>query len=114
VNVQTALQNPDSILNFYRRLLRVRKQSEALRRGQWRTLVHYPHEHMVYLRETKTETVLVAINFSYEQSFKRDVEIDIEDWTVLLSTHYETGKLIDLADNLQSFEVSILQKIRED
>ena len=112
VNVQTALQKPDSILNFYRRLLRVRKQSEALRRGQWRTLLHYPHEHMVYLRETKAETVLVAINFSYEQPFKRDVTIDGESWTVLLSTHYETGKLIDLADSLQAFEVSILQKIR--
>ena len=114
LNVQTALQKPDSILNFYRQLLRVRKQSEALRRGQWRTLIHYPHEHLVYLRETETETVLVVINFSYEQAFKRDVEIDSEDWTVLLSTHYETGKLIDLTENLQAFEVSILQKIRED
>ena len=114
LNVQTALQKPDSILNFYRQLLRVRKQSEALRRGQWRTLIHYPHEHLTYLRETETETVLVVINFSYEQAFKRDVEIDSEDWTVLLSTHYETGKLIDLAENLQAFEVSILQKIRED
>lgn len=113
INVQTALEKPDSILNFYRQLLRVRKQSEALRRGQWRTLVHYPHEHMVYLRETDTETVLVAINFFYEQAFKRDVDIAGEDWTVLLSTHYETGKLINLAENLQSFEVSILQKIRK-
>lgn len=114
LNVQTALQQPDSILNFYRRLLRLRKQSEALRLGRWRTLVHYPHEHMVYVRETDTETVLIAINFSYEQPFKRDVPIDGESWTVLLSTHYETGKLIDLTDNLQAFEVSILQKIRED
>ncbi|MEO1180003.1 MAG: alpha-glucosidase [Cyanobacteria bacterium J06636_28] len=114
LNVQTALQKPDSILNFYRQLLRVRKQSEALRRGQWRTLIHYPHEHLAYLRETENETVLVVINFSYEQAFKRDVEIDSEDWTVLLSTHYETGKLIDLTENLQAFEVSILQKIRED
>ncbi|MEM9487229.1 MAG: alpha-amylase family glycosyl hydrolase, partial [Cyanobacteria bacterium P01_F01_bin.116] len=114
LNVQTALQKPDSILNFYRRLLRVRKQSEALRWGQWRTLIHYPHEHLAYLRETETETVLIAINFSYEQAFKRDVEIDSEGWIVLLSTHYETGKLIDLTENLQSFEVSILQQIRVD
>lgn len=110
LNVQTALQQSDSILNFYRQLLRVRKQSEALRRGSWRTLVHHPHEHMVYLRETATETVLVAINFSYEQSFERDIAVDPENWTVLLSTYYGTGKQIDLAKNLQSFEVSILQK----
>ncbi|MGD1857835.1 MAG: alpha-glucosidase [Leptolyngbyaceae cyanobacterium] len=111
VNVQTALQKSDSILSFYRQLLRVRKQSKALRQGRWRTLVHYPHEHMVYLRETESEVVLVAINFSYEQPFARDVVINSESWTVLLSTCYETGKVIDLADSLQPFEVSILQKI---
>lgn len=111
VNVQTALQEPGSILNFYRRLIQVRKQSHALRQGRWRTLIHYPHEHMAYLRETDTETVLVAINFAYEQPFIRDVPIDEAGWTVLLSTDYEAGKQIDLADTLKPFEVSILQKI---
>ena len=67
---------------------------------------------MAYVRETETEIVLIAINFGYEQPFYRDVEIDGESWTVLLSTHYGTGKLVDLAENLESFEVSILQKIR--
>ncbi|MGB0564724.1 MAG: glycoside hydrolase family 13 protein [Spirulinaceae cyanobacterium] len=112
VNVQQAQQDPDSIWNFYRQLLQVRKQSNALRRGEWRSLIYYPHEHLAYLRETEQEIVLVAINFFYEQPFKRDVAIDPEGWTVLLSTHYETGKSIDLAENLQPFEVSILQKLR--
>ena len=114
LNVETALQQPDSILNFYRQLLQIRKQSNALRRGKWRTLLHYPHEHMVYVRETKRETVLIAINFSYEQPFTINDPIDRESWTVLLSTHYESGKIIDLADNLNPFEVSILQKMRND
>ena len=110
VNVQQELQEPDSILNFYRRLLQVRKQSAALQWGDWRSLIHYPHEHMVYLRETDTETVLVAINFSYEQPLTMDVSVGREAWTVLLSTEFEASKLIDLPDNLQAFEVSILQK----
>ncbi|MEL6399142.1 MAG: alpha-glucosidase [Cyanobacteria bacterium J06626_4] len=110
VNVQQELQEPDSILNFYRQLLQVRKQSAALQWGNWRSLIHYPHEHMVYLRETDTETVLVAINFSYEQPLTMDVSVGREAWTVLLSTEFEAGKLIDLPENLQAFEVSILQK----
>ena len=110
VNVQQELQESDSILNFYRQLLQVRKQSAALQWGDWRSLIHYPHEHMVYLRETDTETVLVAINFSYEQPLTMDVSVGREAWTVLLSTEFEAGKLIDLPDNLQAFEVSILQK----
>ena len=112
LNVVNALQKTDSILNFYRQLIRVRKQSTALRRGKWRSLIHYPYEHLAYLRETATETVLIVINFAYEQPFALDVPINKENWTVLLSTVYETGKVIDLADNLTAFEVSLFQKIR--
>jgi alpha-glucosidase len=112
LNVNAALQDPDSTLNFYRRLLQVRRHSEALRCGRWSTLIHYPHEHMAYLRETETETVLVAINFAFEQPFVRDVPIEREAWTVLLSTDYETDKLINLPETLQPFEVTILQKTR--
>lgn len=110
VNVKSTISIPDSILNFYRQLIKVRKQSVALRQGRWRSLIHYPHEHMAYLRETADETVLIAINFSYEQPFAIDIEIDRENWTVLLSTAYGVGKQIDLAETLQPFEVSILQK----
>lgn len=111
LNVQAALQQPDSILNFYRRLLQIRKRSEALQQGSWRTLIHYPHEHLAYVRETETETILIAINFAGEQSFQRDVEIEQNDWKILLSTHYTAGAQMNLAEMLQPFEVSILQKI---
>ncbi len=111
VNVAAALQQPDSILNFYRALIRVRKQCKALRQGRWRSLIYYPNEHLAYLRETDTETVLIAINFTYEQPFTWDVPIDRDNWQVLLSTDYEASKVIALPEMLQSFEVSILQKL---
>ncbi|PSN19358.1 glucohydrolase [filamentous cyanobacterium CCP5] len=110
LNVEKALADPNSILNFYQQLIRIRQQSSALRRGSWRSLVNYPHEHLVYLRETSAETVLVAINFSYEKPFEVDYPLNRDDWRVLLSTDYESGKVIDLADTLKPFEVSILQK----
>lgn len=110
LNVAAALQDPDSILNFYRRLIQVRQRSNALRWGSWRTLIHYPHEHLAYLRETEAETVLVVLNFSYEQPFAMDIPIERENWRVLLSSRFDTGKLIDLPENLNPFEVSILQK----
>ncbi|MGB3201987.1 MAG: alpha-glucosidase [Nodosilinea sp.] len=112
VNVRSELADDDSILHFYRRLLKVRKGSEALRRGRWRCLIHYPHEHLAYLRETNAETVLVAINFAFEKPFTLDVPIDKNSWTVLLSTDYGTGEQMDLAETLQPFEVSILRKNR--
>ncbi|MEL7333822.1 MAG: alpha-glucosidase [Cyanobacteria bacterium J06560_2] len=110
LNVASALQKPDSILNFYRQLIQIRRQSDALRKGTWRSLIHYPYEHLAYLRETATETVLVVINFTYEQPLALDIPINQENWTVLLSTVHKANKQIDLADKLQAFEVSIFQK----
>ncbi|MGF1495861.1 MAG: alpha-glucosidase [Elainellaceae cyanobacterium] len=113
VNVESELEDPGSILNFYRQLIRVRQQSEALRFGTWRTLVHYPHEHLAYLRETERETVMVLINFSYDKLLTLDQPVETEGWTVLLSTDYPAGDVIALPKMLQPFEVSILSRQRE-
>lgn len=110
VNVASQLKVPESILNFYRALIRVRKQSAALRKGGWRSLIYYPKEHMAYVREFEGETVLIAINFFYEQPFTLDVPIEKENWTVLLSNSYKAGEQITLSETLLPFEVSVLEK----
>lgn len=110
LNVEKSLADPHSILNFYRRLIQLRRQSSALRLGSWRPLLNYPHEHMVYLRETDADTVLVAINFSYQKPLSVDHPLQREGWTVLLSTDYETGQDMDIPEKLEPFEVSIWQK----
>lgn len=113
VNVKAGLAEPDSILNFYRRLIRVRQGSEALKSGSWKALMVYPHEQLAYLRETATETVLVLINFAHDKWLKDviELELDWQQWKVLLSTRFEAGHIIDLPDSLEPFEVSILKKI---
>jgi alpha-glucosidase len=110
VNVENKLKQDDSIFNFYKSLLRVRKNSEALQLGRWRTLIYYPYEHLAYLRETEHEKVLILINFSYEKDLGLDESIEIPMWEVLLSNKRKTGKIIDLPEKLQPFEVSILRK----
>lgn len=110
VNVENKLKQDDSIFNFYKSLLRVRKNSEALQLGRWRTLIYYPYEHLAYLRETEHESVLILINFSYEKDLGLDESIEIPMWEVLLSNKRKTGKIIDLPEKLQPFEVSILRK----
>lgn len=111
VNVSRQLEDQDSIFNFYRRLIKVRKQSNALLHGSWKTLIHYPYEHLAYVRESKTEEVLVIINFSYEKPFEVDEKIEPENWQVLISNVWQTMKLIDLPQTLQPFEITILKKI---
>lgn len=110
INVDRELKDKDSILNFYRQLIRARKNNEALRIGNWRTLIHYPYEHLAYVRETKAERVLILINFSYEKDLTIDEHISQDNWQVLVSNIRETDKIIDLPTTLKSFEVSVLRK----
>ncbi|QDZ39895.1 alpha-glucosidase [Euhalothece natronophila Z-M001] len=107
VNVKTELAEETSILNFYRALIQLRKDSEALKKGSWKSLIYYPYEHLAYLRETEEETILVVINFSYEKNFERDRAIPEHNWEVLLSTWLTVGEVISLPKILQPFEVSI-------
>ena len=111
VNVSRQLEHQDSIFNFYRRLIKIRKQSNALLHGSWKTLIHYPYEHLAYVRESKTEKVLVIINFSYEKPLEVDEKIEPENWQVLISNVWQTMEVIDLPTTLQPFEITILQKI---
>ena len=110
INVEKELKNSDSILNFYRQLIKARKNNEALRIGSWRTLIHYPYEHLAYVRETKAERVLILINFSYEKDLTIDEPISKDNWQVLVSNVREAGKLIYLPKTLEAFEVSVLRK----
>lgn len=63
-NVEIELGEPGSILNMYRRLLRLRRDSPALRWGSF--LSHPASTDLVYAyrREADEETVTVALNFS--------------------------------------------------
>ena len=110
VNVERELAEADSILNFYIRLIEIRKNSEALLKGKWRTLINYPYEHLAYVRETKAEKVLIIINFSYEKELEVDKYIEPEDWLVLISNIHPIDKIIDLPKTLQAFEITILQR----
>lgn len=110
VNVAKELETPDSIFNFYRALIKARKNSQALLTGSWRSLIKYPYEHLVYLREKDNEQVLMIINFSYEKQLTMDKYIDMNNWKILVSNIREVEKVIDLPLTIQAFEVSILQK----
>jgi alpha-glucosidase len=82
VNVAAENQNPDSLLNFYRRLIWLRKASPALRCGSYRPLIQRPVGCLAYLRETVGQTVLVGLNF---RSRPGAILLPPGEWRVLLS-----------------------------
>jgi alpha-glucosidase len=62
-NAATQEADHQSLLNFYRELMRLRKERPALSRGSQRFITQAPRGSLVYLREHGDDAVLVALNF---------------------------------------------------
>lgn len=67
INVRDQEHNPSSLLNYYRLLLKVRKQSPALIEGEYVPLNPSAKDYFAFLRKTDVQTVLVVLNFSDKQ-----------------------------------------------
>ena len=66
VNVADQEQNPDSLLNYYRRLIAVRQAMPALLAGDYTPLHPDEDRYLAFLRTTPDQRCLVALNFSPE------------------------------------------------
>ena len=84
VNVNKQTYVFDSMLNLYRELLQIRKEFECLRVGDYHPL-DLVENAFLFIRETKHQRILIALNFSDRASF-----IDLEPYSpdILLLTSY--------------------------
>ncbi len=64
INVEAEEKDPDSILNFYRRCLALRKNSRTLLRGSYREYNKFSRTIYLYERCLKKERILVICSFS--------------------------------------------------
>jgi len=109
-NVEAQAKDPKSLLNFYRKLLKLRRETPALHRGSFMSLNFDPKRVLGYLRQDGDQTVLVALNFG-----KRKVRLALgnslrrRQWELLLSNKRVTSPSV--ADGwlaLEGDEVCIL------
>jgi len=63
-NVETESKNPNSLLNFYKKLLNLRKNDATLREGNYVALNTGDRNVMSYLRQYKDTAVIVVLNMS--------------------------------------------------
>ncbi len=67
VNVEAALANPDSVFYYYQKLIRLRKELEAIRSGEFGLLCPEDEKVFAYTRDTQDQHLLVVCNFSGEE-----------------------------------------------
>lgn len=66
INVAAQEKDPDSLLNFYRRAIALRKSLPAVRYGSYRELLHSSRKLYAYVREWEGSRLLVVCSFSEE------------------------------------------------
>jgi alpha-glucosidase len=84
-NVQYQENQADSLLNFYRELISIRKQLVSLQMGRWVPLLTGASGVLVYARIHKEERTIVVLNFT---SFRKRISLPAHSFGyVLFSTH---------------------------
>lgn len=108
INVEEQSHDPTSMLNFYKSLLRLRKQTPALIAGDYTPLHESSEDYFAFLRHSDDpqQTCLVVLNLSNTAHMLKFEEA--QRATCLFSTHKTTGELIQLSKlPLAPFEVFI-------
>ena len=100
-NVAVQQADPNSLFNFTKKLLSLRRNYPALHQGGFVPL-ETRQGVLAYLRITEEQTVLVAINFKGRVA---NYSLPQGNWHILLANH---SGLTDAATNLAPYEVRIL------
>src|SRR5229473_2609700 len=98
-NVATELKDPNSVLQFYQRLLALRHQNRVLPDGEYIALNENNPNVLSYLRRYKNDAVLVVLNMSAtEQQVSFDLKpqgFSSQKATTLLTTDSQQAKEIN-------------------
>jgi glycosidase len=89
INVRDQEHNPSSLLNYYRLLLRARKQNPALIEGDYLPIHNTSQDYFAFLRKSGEQAVLVILNFSgkpLKLDFSDVQEIQGQDLRILFSS----------------------------
>lgn len=62
-NVSTQNANPESILNYYKKMISLRRITPSLRQGSYQPVTGKPSQVLAYLRQYSSENCLVILNF---------------------------------------------------
>lgn len=100
INVEAALEDPNSIFYYYQKLIAMRKSHNVFRDGRFTLLLSEDEQRFVYRRDTEEEHMLVICNFARETVPLEDIEIPVR--AKLLLTNYEQQQA-----NLQPYEARL-------
>ena len=107
VNVEDAEKDPDSILNYYRKLLKFRKENEIVIYGDYKEHYHESDKLFVYERNYEGKKMLVICSFSDKiERFKAPKGFDLAKGRVVLGNYDCINSGFDCF-NLRPYETKV-------
>ncbi|WP_046213823.1 glycoside hydrolase family 13 protein [Paenibacillus wulumuqiensis] len=92
INVRQQQDDPDSILNFYREIIRIRKQHKTLVYGNYEDILPEDEQIYAYTRAGKEDRWLIVLNFSSSPADFRLPDADsLANAELMLHTHPDRG-----------------------
>ena len=108
INVAAQDGDPDSLLNFYRRLIRFKLSEPAALYGDYKELCPDSDKIYAYLREYEGRRLLVVCSFSAESvRFEAPEEIDLKKGQAVF-TNYEYNYVVGNGFTARPYEVRVV------
>lgn len=103
INVAEQENDPDSILNFYRKAIALRKKLKVVRNGKYREFDKLSSTRYLYTRENKRQKLLVICSFSEKsQKFTVPDGCDLSTGTLILNNYPPSTDIL-----LQPYETRV-------
>ncbi len=107
VNVEAAEKDPDSILNFYRKLIAFKKENEVAIYGKYKEYYKNSSSLYVYERVLGNEKLLIVCSFKENSvKFKAPAGYDLTKAELVLS-NYSDNKIVDNGFVTKPYEVRV-------
>lgn len=108
INLEKDKNSEKSVFNFYKKLLNYRKNSEVIRRGDFKELSAEENGnkgYFVFERALGEKKVIVAINFDREQTI--DLPVNEKEYKFIMSNFADYK---EYNDYFRAFEVAVYEK----
>lgn len=107
LNVKEDRQNKESIFNYYKELIRLRKEHDLIVWGSYKELLQNDPQLFVYERSYQDETWLIIINFYEKATIYKNQDQKVD--TIIISNYSDSGKNLEQL-SLRPFE-SVVYKL---
>ncbi|HEY6976607.1 MAG TPA: alpha-glucosidase [Chitinophagaceae bacterium] len=107
INVETQEKDPESCLNYFRKLIRLRKQTPTLIYGKYTLLDKDNPKVYTYIREMNEQRILVMLNFSKDNASPA-IDIKIDNAKILICNYTDTPVRTDII-TLRPYEATVYE-----